>query len=158
MRPQELAIVTAFHPDWSLRRRGEFFGVTRQAVHDMLNRGCKRKCAQGEERGGPASELREMSDIEAAYIGALVDTDGCVPHVSERYWYVFFDNTEIELVANVLRITGVGRVHYRPRERYKDMWCWGVCRKRDVMALMQRLRPYSLKIQRALEKIDTPIP
>lgn len=95
-----------------------------------------------------------MRDVEAAYLGALIDTDGCVPCYLGRYWHITFYNNEIELVANALRLTGVGRVHHSKQ----GGWIWGVYRNEDVMPLMQRLQSYSLKIQRALEKINAQTP
>ena len=161
MKVRELREAILTHPDWTLRQLGDSFGVTRQAVHDMLKRWRNhprpRVRLPPRWHHRPLTVLRPMSDTEAAYVGALVDTDGCVPYAKGKYWYILFDNTEIELVANVLRLTGVGWVRYNPKE-HKDMWHWGVYRREDVAALMQRLKPYSLKVQRALEKINAQAP
>ena len=149
MRILELRETRLNNPGWTLQQLGTSFGVTRQAVHDMLKRW----------EGRPLDGLKPMLDIEAAYVGALIDTDGCVTYVGGRYWHILFTNTEVELVSNALRLTGTGRISYRHRGgHYKDIWKWGVYRGGDVAALMKRLKPYSLKVQRALDKIDTTTP
>jgi len=153
MRPSTLAKAITRHPEWTLQRLGDSFGVTRQAVYDMLKRGPQDRTA-GRPQAPVSPSLRAMSAVEAAYVGALVDTDGCVD-CSSGYWHIQFANNEVELVAAPLRLTGVGRIQYRRRT---GSWEWKVGRINDVRALMEQLQPFSLKIQRALAKIGLQTP
>lgn len=111
----------------------------------------------GRPREPVSSSLRVMSEIEAAYVSALIDTDGCVSCDGGRYWRIEFTNTEVELIATILRLTGVGRVYHRNRQG-NACWDWGVYRISDVIALMKQLQPFSLKIQRVLEKVNAKTP
>jgi hypothetical protein len=101
-----------------------------------------------------SSRVRQMSEVERAYVGALIDTDGCVwwskrPAVG---WRVTFGNTYIELVAALLRLVGSGSVVSNKGTGFsrKEVLVWRLGAKADVEDLALQCAPYSLKLQRVL--------
>ena len=103
-------------------------------------------------------QVRQMSPVEAAYVGAMVDAEGTV-RIKDGYWQVNFPNTEVEYVSAVVRATGIGSVYCRdltgrassnPRftPSTKLLWIWATTRKADVEELARQLSPYSTKMQK----------
>lgn len=107
------------------------------------------------------SRVRNMSDVERAYIGMAIDTDGSVV-VEQPYrpawtahWRIRFDNTDVELISAVLRAVGAGSVSYKPASeglirRHRDQWVWRLNRQKEVLDLAQQCAAYSVKLQRVL--------
>lgn len=94
-----------------------------------------------------------MTAEEAAWVGALIEGDGCIYWCKDRrrstgYWGICVGTAEVETVATLLRLTGVGRVHLHidKRPRYKTVpmptWFWQVTRQVDTAALAARILPY----------------
>ena len=105
------------------------------------------------------NSLRDMSEVEAAYIGAAIDTDGCIylnKNVRLPYVTVSFVNTNLELISAFLRVTGVGSLHHRPTGHgwrgNTPTWTWAIGRRNTVSALLKRIAPYSTKAQRRLRE------
>lgn len=99
-----------------------------------------------------------MSEPERAYVGMAVDTDGhiCIPVSSKpKSWRVGFSNTQVELVATILRVVGAGRVHYvAPYKNHPQPgWVWYLSSYYDVVSLLHQIKPYSLKAQVELPAI-----
>jgi len=107
------------------------------------------------------SSLREMSEVEAAWVGAVVDTDGCVyrnRNVTVPFTTVSVVNTSLELISALLRVTGTGSIYYRARgwtrwgERKTPTLTWAVGGRKTIRALLERIAPYSTKAQQHLEE------
>lgn len=99
-----------------------------------------------------SSQLREMSEPEKAYVGAMVDGEGWIgAYKTGRYTYhkVTVVNTSLEIISALLRATGVGAVGFRDRNnpRWKPCWEWTVNRRGNVLALAKLCSPYSFKLQ-----------
>ena len=101
-----------------------------------------------------ATSLRLMSEVEAAYVGALVDGEGCIRNQDVhsrgggRSVSVVVGNTELELISALLRITGIGVVcKDKPQLGRLPFWRWGVYAIEDTKSLLRRIAAYSLKAQ-----------
>ena len=99
------------------------------------------------------SRLVQMAEIERAYLGAWLDSDGCVAHRHGAIWAITLSNTEVEHIATALRLTQAGSVSftpYRPKNQYgkKTLWRWSLQRRAEVADFLQQVRPYSIKAQR----------
>jgi hypothetical protein len=103
---------------------------------------------------------REMTEPEQAYIGALIDGEGCVHLRENRGITIDVTNTEVELISACLRATGCGSVSLKNRAGdvpRAGRWClhdafvWYVYRHNDIDAIARQCAPWSMKCQRALE-------
>lgn len=100
-------------------------------------------------RGGPTpkpSSLREMSEVDAAWIGAMVEGEGCITNTPSNYTFPYrlvVCSTSVETIATLLRLTAVGTIHTRPsKPGYKSLWVWSVDRQNDIRALLRYISPY----------------
>lgn len=110
-------------------------------------------------------DVLPMSECAAAWLGALLDGEGSVYKAKghagrrRRLPWIAIANTEVELIATCLRITGAGTIQTRlqPSAAFgsRRMWCWMCQKVADVPVLLQRLAPYSLKAQKAIISSST---
>ena len=108
-------------------------------------------------------KVRTLSDVEAAWVGAMIDGEGSIYRCVGRSPYrMDFANTEVELVATMLRLVGSGCVGYvngKPSERrafikhIKDAWRWYLYPINDIAALLEQIAPYSIKAQKWLPDV-----
>ena len=102
---------------------------------------------------------RILSPPEAAWVGALIEGEGALTSIGPnaygvRYPTIQVANTDIEIIATLLRLTGVGRVcmdGMRGRRRpahHKQQWRWAVQRHVDVQHLIEQIAPYCWKVRR----------
>jgi len=105
----------------------------------------------------PSGPGRQLRPEEAAWLGAMLDAEGCVTTTPDghRVQYISISNTEIELISAVLRAAGVGTVWalLRKASHHRQAWRWQLARIADLTALLPQLEVYSLKAQRALSLI-----
>ena len=85
---------------------------------------------------GPAprpSRVRKMTVVEAAWVGAMLEGEGCIRtyrRTTNRgtHWHpeVTIGSTEVETIATILRLVGDGGVYFRPRvtPTRRPMWVW----------------------------------
>lgn len=109
-----------------------------------------------------ASRLREMSSVEQAYVGALIDGEGYFGRqVNFRngrrhpYYNVMVANCDVELISALVRATripGVGAKGWSRTTR-KQGWIWYSGRALEVIALATAIVPYSVKAQAFLEGV-----
>lgn len=92
---------------------------------------------------------RNLTDVEAAWLGAMLDAEGTI-YRNGATWAMVFLNSEVEYISAFLRLTGQGKVYYRaPRPPGKlVLWEWRTGRSIEVAILCQRLAPWSLKARR----------
>ena len=100
-------------------------------------------------------QVREMSDAEAAWVGAIIDAEGWVliqPIYKVNAVRISVGNTEPEIISGLLRATGVGTVchHKRSKPHHLPMFQWTANAWNDVMAIAKRCAPYSMKAQKVL--------
>ena len=99
--------------------------------------------------------IRQMSSTEAAYVGAMLDAEGCVvkrgsgtntwPHIS-------IVNQNVEIISAIIRATGGGRVYNHHRAKQENIcWLWVMARARNTYGLASQLAPYSMKAQKVLD-------
>ena len=108
---------------------------------------------------------REMLPIEAAWVGAMVEGDGSFgvyPRASQHgYMKLSVNNTEVETIATLLRLTGAGGISVVDREtryhrrHHKANWQWQVGRRADVVAILRQIAPFHTgKQDRALALVQ----
>ncbi len=111
------------------------------------------------------SAVRNMKNSERAWVGAAIDMDGCITaHVNRGkfmpQWRALFSGAEIEHIATLLRVTGVGKVQYlgvsqaSTIESKLPLWRWTTSTQADFAALINQCAPYSLKCQAALKEVE----
>lgn len=91
-----------------------------------------------------ARRLREMSDVEAAWLAGLLEGEGSfislirrgVPRVR-----VSMVSTDQDVIERVMAITGVPTGTQSQRPDRKRCYHWHCDRRRDVEALIERLYP-----------------
>lgn len=99
--------------------------------------------------GGNVSKpcsVRTMTEIERAWLGAMVEAEGCVGYYN-KYWRINIVNTDLEIVSTALRLTQVGNITKHKGEN-KICWVWAVERKNDVMNLSKQLNTYCMKTRK----------
>jgi hypothetical protein len=98
-----------------------------------------------------------MTEVERAYVGALIDGEGCVGIYLYKKAYSYprvnVVNNEPELISALLRATGVGRISARLRiydgVPYGNWtYVWSVQRLNDIESLVRQVSPYSYKLQK----------
>ena len=113
------------------------------------------------------SSVKEMTEIEAAWMGALLEGEG----TAEVAWYptrqgsgrytprirASVVNTDPELMSACLRLVGTGSVSPRsPREgsfgKHKQQFVWTLQARNSVLDFFHRVAPYSMKAQDALTR------
>ncbi len=99
--------------------------------------------------------VREMTEPERAWVGAMVEAEGSVTerptksHHTYRDWVLQLANTDFEITSALLRTTGVGHVYWaEPPTGTRPQLHWRVNRKLDLLDLQRQLAPYCMKIRR----------
>ena len=108
--------------------------------------------------------LRNMSEAELAWVAGWLEGEGCFQvQRASNYIYpkILAASTDLDTLEHVLKITGVGRITYRKKEKshHKDCWTWQVTRHHDAAALLRLLEPRMMsrrarKIREVLEATD----
>jgi len=100
------------------------------------------------------SEIREMAEIECAWVGALIEGEG---HIAKNQAHVSVAMTEIEPIATLLRLTGAGTIMYQEKNggdpRYKPIWWWELHRKLSILALLEQISPYLASTQEHAQRV-----
>ena len=99
---------------------------------------------------------RKMSEIEKAYVGAMIDGEGGFYEYSNQALKIRLGNSDYEIISALLRATGVGKVYWFPRRKphHKDALHWTVLRRNDVIDIAKQIRKYSSKAQKLLLRIE----
>ena len=104
------------------------------------------KALKGGRRPLPCS-IRLLSDVECAWIGAMIEGEGCLTHEPRKTsfgWRLIVCSTAVETIATLLRLVGAGTINARP-SRYphaKPQWVWSLNKQNDVRALLKNILPY----------------
>lgn len=100
------------------------------------------------------SEIRAMSEPERAWVGAMIDADGCVGLYkrANTLWQVQLVNTNVEIISALLRTVGTGSVSYRKTKKrnHHDSVCWSINAQASVEDLAWQCWPYSQKLQEVI--------
>src|SRR3990167_1361965 len=107
-------------------------------------------------RASSDQPLRLMSEVEAAWVGAAIETDGWVTISNEKYWAIGVGSTDLEIISALLRATGVGTVckpllSSTAYTNGKPFWRWTVWGIGLLPRLAERLSPYSQKVRKILD-------
>lgn len=80
---------------------------------------------------------------ERAYLAGLIDGEGCITKTPDA-WRVAIFNTDEKVIAWLLRFGG--NIHWRTRPATRQHWKpsaqWHVSNLRDLLALLESVRPY----------------
>jgi len=91
-----------------------------------------------------------MSDVEQAWVGALIEGEGCVRKHSNKgetfHWRIVVANTSAEILSALVRATGIANI-YLTANPGKPCFQWQVYRQADVADLVRQCSPYSEKCQ-----------
>ena len=109
------------------------------------------------------SRVREMTAVESAWIGAMIEAEGSVLWKKARpnrrgvvfaRHIITLVNTDVEIISALLRTTNCGSVFrnwarewhkgFRPT---KPIYVWHVARRREVEDIARQCAPYSMKLQ-----------
>lgn len=100
------------------------------------------------------SEIKEMTDIEAAQVGRMIDTDGCISRNSSPgplNWSISFWAKTIPALANdLLQLTGAGHVQ---RDKHGPA-SWRLSAFWSVHDLVHRIAPWSHKARTHLPNME----
>lgn len=104
---------------------------------------------KGEKQLAPLT-LRSMTDVEAAWVGAMIEAEGTIRKTYSGQ-AIHVPNTDAEVLSALLRATGIGCVYPKTKNiGTRDIFQWVVQQRINVQALLERIAPYSMKAQRAL--------
>jgi hypothetical protein len=105
------------------------------------------------------NRVRDMTEIERAWMGAFIEADGTAfcgcsydqPHKPEIS--VEQAPSNIEMISTLLRLAGAGKVYYRESHGISGtpIWRWMVVSANDTGALAEQCAPYSPKLQNFLQ-------
>lgn len=116
---------------------------------------------KGEEGYRYETQVREMTEVELAYVAGWLEGEGTFLLVRGRYPRVVGGSTDLDTLENLQRITGVGSIYEQPRhpDRRKTIWYWHVVPFNDAATLMRLLEPHMMsrraaKIRKILDIID----
>ena len=123
----------------------------------MTTKGCRWSCKNR------VSTARQMTAVEAAWVGAMIEAEGHIGLRSRGEGYTpaanfCVTNTSIEILSTLLRLTGVGRVYFCPDPRpdklgHLPVWRWHIIRKEDMVAVGGQIRPYLVDKQDRLAHV-----
>lgn len=93
------------------------------------------------------SRVRQMTPVEAAWVGAMVEGEGSLYlHKASRNFHLAVGNTEVETISTLLRFTNDGTVYcQRPAEknvRRKILWIWSVTAQEAITDILRQVIPY----------------
>ena len=112
------------------------------------------KCLSCSRLGtGAPPTVRHLSDVEVAWLAAMIDTDGYITLRSNNarrrpFVVIGVANTDVEIISTALRLAGAGTVvgGMTPLGT-KMLWQWRLWGRKDTASLLQQLRSMSIKIQ-----------
>jgi hypothetical protein len=101
------------------------------------------------------SRMKRMTPVQRAWIGALIEGEGCVTLRSAPYQphqaVVTVVNCDPEILSALLRVTGTGVVKPRPAPSGISKlqgYTWTVMRRLEIESLVNQCAKYSPKLQR----------
>lgn len=104
------------------------------------------------------SEIKKMTELEAAQVGRMIDTDGWITNVTGRRsgpftWMVgLYAKAIPELAHDLVLLTGAGTV--LPERRHPTTQRWCIYRFWSILDLVRQIAPWSYKARRALPELE----
>jgi len=115
--------------------------------------GACRECNHRAKAPTP-SQVRNLSEVERAWIGGLFEGEGCVGDYGRCRYSLRLTSTEIETISTVFRLVGQGTIVYRSRKRpLKDAWSWSISSARSIIHLGNQILPYLTSKQDQMEAL-----
>lgn len=118
------------------------------------------------------SSVREMSPVEAAWMGAIFEGEGSgvvgvyrtgARRKLQNTIRACVANSDPEVLSACLRLTGAGRIYYRAVNHAavqrlipsaKPMYQWWLGRKNDALDFLRQIAPYSWKAEGTLQRVQ----
>lgn len=93
-------------------------------------------------RWGPPVAVRQMSAEEAAWLAGILEGEGSF--ISTSYCSLQVTMTDRDIIARLVAITGVGRVHERRSQKphHKPSQLWVVARHEQIRQLIEAVLPW----------------
>lgn len=104
-----------------------------------------------------SADMRQMSDVEAAWLAGLFDGEGSIVLVNRRraqqrpQYVIHVYNTYRPLVERIVEVTGLNNTSVRESKnpRHATAYKWS-CAGADAVSILRRMRPWLLvKAERA---------
>lgn len=102
--------------------------------------------------------MRQMSEGQAAWVGAMIEGEGhtAYPNGKHRHSKVVVANSDPEVISALLRFTGTGTVSLQSHAgrdsrgivTNKPTWAWDTSRRAEIWELIQQCRQWSPKLQK----------
>jgi hypothetical protein len=109
-------------------------------------------------RWGTSVAVRQMSAEEAAWLAGILEGEGSF--ISTSYCSLQVTMTDRDIIARLVAITGVGRVHERrpQKSHHKPSQLWVVARHEQIRQLIEAVLPWlgerrSEAVLRLLKKV-----
>lgn len=130
-------------------------GRDKSALYRLFNRRFGYKAGHAEGYMWQAT-LAVPDDVAVrAYIAGLVDGDGSIARRRDGYWAVLVGMTDEPVIDWLAAFGGRKSLPYSPSGNRQTVWQWGVNRRRDVVHLLDAIRPYLIvKARRADECLN----
>lgn len=132
-----------------------------RGVKDMRSRrcrGCHCRAVQplaaraGHRANILPSEVRELSPVESAWVGAMVEGEG-----SLTSGQIAVVSTEVETLSTLLRFVGGGGVYLHNNGSghlgKKTVWVWRLFRRASVHSLLTQIAPWLTSKQEKARKM-----
>ena len=107
------------------------------------------------KRGPRLARARQMTEVEAAWVGAMIEGEGSVIVRQSRSGYhelkIVVHNTDVEIMSAMLRAVGTGSIGVKTFSKQwqrKTCWVWQLQAAEDVRAVAAQCKPYSTKCQK----------
>ena len=115
--------------------------------------------------GLKASTVRTLTQVEAAWIGAMIEGEGSIGWVRPKKNdakrlnpYLSLVNTSVEVIATMLRLTGDGNIGLdscHGRKGHKPVWSYQLNKQKALRVLLPQLIPFLAdKTERAEEMLN----
>jgi hypothetical protein len=96
------------------------------------------------------STVRLMTTAQAAWVGAMIEAEGSVDVRANDHGYVRIQvaNTDVEIIATLLRFVGAGKVSLQTKlkpgfvKSNKPCWYWTIAAQKDVLMLSAQVLPW----------------
>ncbi len=117
-------------------------GRDKSALYRLFNRRFGYKAGHAEGFMWPATLTLPDDVAVRAYIAGLIDGDGSIALRADGYWAVLVGMTDEPVIDWLASFGGRKSRPYSPKGNRQTVWQWGVHRRRDVIHLLEAIRPY----------------
>ena len=102
--------------------------------------------------GHKESTVRELSTVEAAWLGAMVEGEGSIGWVNSNQYkggrltpYLSLVNTSVEVISTMLRLVGDGNISLdavHGRNGHRPVWGYKINKQNSLRSVLPQLIPF----------------